>query len=296
MNLLVLLNPHARGGRSKRLAPKVAALLAQTSHVVMIVQPGSVDNMRARIRAARGNGFEAVIVAGGDGTLHDALGVIEESGLPLGLIPLGRGNDFARNVGIPQALEASCAFPDVPEIREVDLPTVNGFPFGSIACVGFDAVVNQLSREHKGYLKGTAGYVVCVLKALLSFTPFDVELTLDSRRWHGSISMIAVANGQCYGGGMKMAPHAVMDDGLLTAVIVRALTPMQLLRKFPRVFTGTHVHDARIDVVHARCITIATDGPRDVWADGEHCGALPATFLVGHTRVRVLMPRAAVSS
>jgi diacylglycerol kinase (ATP) len=233
-----------------------------------------------------------VILAGGDGTVHEALPSLCETDLPFGILPTGRGNDFARNLQIPLNLRRACALPVSPSQTRVDVAYVNDTPFGSIACVGFDAAVNKLARDRQGYVGGALGYAVCVMKALHHFHPFEIEMWLDGVRWVGRVMMVAVANGPCYGGGMRIAPSASIHDGRLTVCIVRETSKRDLLAQFPRVYRGTHVNHPGVVVRDAREVRITAPAGPEMFADGEPCGILPVKCCIGTEMLRVLMPDA----
>jgi diacylglycerol kinase family enzyme len=178
----------------------------------------------------------------------------------------------------------------VPARRRVDLPSVNGAPFGSIACIGFDAEVNRLARDGRGYFSGTLGYLVCVLRALPGFRPFDVEIRIGDRFWSGKILMLAVANGACYGGGMRIAPTAIMDDGKFDVCIVEPLPKLELLRVFPRVFRGTHTTHPKVRMDCASTVSVFSAEPHEIFADGEYAGSTPAVWVNNRRSLELLLP------
>jgi diacylglycerol kinase (ATP) len=167
---------------------------------------------------------------------------------------------------------------------------LNDIPFGSIACAGFDATVNRLARDKEGYFCGTLGYIICVLKALREFKPFEVEIEIDDYSWKGSIMMVAIANGPFYGGGMKIAPAAIMGDSQLDICIVEEVSKWQLLREFPKVFSGAHASHPKIILKSGKKIKIKSDECREIFADGEYMGKLPAECCIGNKTIHVMLP------
>ena len=286
--MLGLVNPHAGGGAALRRFARLRAR-RDVQHDVEWVVTTSAQEACQRIQVAATRGVEAVFLVGGDGTVHGALGALAEAGLPFGVVPAGRGNDFVRNIGGRRLgdalLQSQCL-----QVRRLDLPTVNGTPFASIACLGFDALVNRFARDGAGYLGGTAGYVVCVLRALATYRPFAVEVTVDDWRWTGDITMVAAANGPYYGGGMRVAPAAVMDDGAFDVCVVGRVPRGRLLREFPKVFRGTHTERPGVMMRRGRSVRVATDAPREIFADGELAGSTPATWTFDRRAMRVLLP------
>ncbi len=291
MRILVIVNPVAGGGKTLRLLPRVKRWFAQSSHELTYEVTATPEEMRSKILDASAKGMDAVLLSGGDGTVHQALPAIVETGLPFGYLPCDRGNDLIRNIGLPPDLKNTCSFLSAPSFRQVDLPSINQkTPFVAIAYVGFDAEVSRLANDHQGYFGGTLGYIICVLKALKNFKPFEVEITIDDQTWRERVMMISVANAPFYGGGMKIVPQAIMDDGLLDICIVREISKFELLRQFPKVFKGTHVTHPRITMVSGRRIKITSEEERELFADGEYAGKLPVECTIGNRRVRVLVP------
>ncbi len=289
MRLLAVVNRRAGGGSALRYAAKWRAV-RDLPHDVEWTVTDSAAEARERIRRAAARGTEGIVLVGGDGTVHGALAALVAEGLPFGVLPAGRGNDFARNLGFAGTAVAGLLRRGSLTVRKIDLATAGDVPYGSVACVGFDAEVNQLARQGAGYLRGTAGYVVCVLRALVQYRPFDVEVEVDGWRWQGPITLVAVANGACYGGGMRIAPRARMDDGALDVCIVSAVTRATLLRQFPKIFRGTHTSHPACILRSGRRVTVRDASGRDVFADGEPAGRTPITFAVQRAGLRVLQP------
>jgi diacylglycerol kinase (ATP) len=288
MNILTIVNPHAAKGKTLRLLPKIKTLLSRNGHRYSWAITQTPEEMVREITTASSRGKNAVFLVGGDGTVHDALPAIRETRLPLGLIPCGRGNDFARNIGLTLDLEKDCAIPASPRFHSIDLPTINGVPFGSIACTGFDAVVNKLARDKRGYFDGAAGYIICVIKALKTFIPFEAEIRVDGFTWSGTMMMAAAANAPFYGGGMKIAPAARVDDGLLHVCIIEKISKWELLRQFPRVFKGTHTGHPNVIMASGRNVTMSCSGERDIFADGEFVGTTPAVAAIGAQTIQII--------
>ncbi len=291
MRVLVIVNPLAGRGKALRLLPNIKRWFSQSSHDFHYEITNTPEEMRSKIMTASAEGIEVILLSGGDGTVHHALPAIAETGLPLGFLPSGRGNDFARNMGLPVDLKRICSFFSKPSFRQVDLPNINQkTPFVAIAYVGFDSEVNRLANHHQGYWGGTLGYVICVLKALKHFKPFEIKITIDDYHWRGRVMMVSIANAPFYGGGMKIAPQAIMDDGKLDICIVKEIPKLELLWQFPKVFKGTHVTHPNIMMVSGKKIKLSSEEERELFADGEYAGKLPVECTIGHRTIRVLAP------
>jgi YegS/Rv2252/BmrU family lipid kinase len=247
--------------------------------------------MREEIGRASSEGFHSILLMGGDGTVHEALPAIKEAGLPFGLLPCGRGNDYARNIGLSLDLKSNCFFPYEPVLEELDMPLINDIPFGSIACLGFDAEVNKFARGKKGFFGGTLGYIVCVIRALKAFEPFVIDIKIDDFHWSGKIMMVAISNGPYYGGGMKIAPEACMDNGLFDVCIVKEISKWELMKEFPKIFQGTHLSHPSVILKSGRTVEVLSEENREIFADGEYVGRIPCKSTVGSLRIQVMKPQ-----
>jgi len=275
MRLLALINPLAGGSGGRALVRRIRRGFAAGPHRCEWEAPSGTEAMRARIHDARAEGFDGLLLAGGDGTLHAALPALCTEEIPFGLIPAGRGNDFARALHQGGGSILEWDFRSGPRRREIDLPEVNGVPYCSVSCAGFDARVNRLALERRGRLPGSLGYAVCVFLALRDLEAFPVRVTLDGITREESVVMVTVANGSFYGGGMRIAPDAAVDDGLLDVCVVREIGRVELARQFPRVYRGTHLSHPRVWHATARQVEITADTPREIFADGEFVGRSP---------------------
>jgi diacylglycerol kinase (ATP) len=290
MRLLAIVNPHAGGGKGLNRLKDWQTLHAGSPHEFQWEVTESAAEMQERIQNSPRDGFTGIVLAGGDGTLHEALPALQDAGLPFGLIPCGRGNDFARNVSLSHAPRANRFMDPRPELRRIDLATVNGTPFGSIACLGFDAKVNRLAKDGRGYFQGALGYLICVFKALPDLRPFPVEVSIGNQTWSGEIVMMAVANGPYYGGGMKISPAARMDDGVLNVCIVETLPRRKLLWNLSKVFRGTHIQHPQVRLFAASEVKMTCEGVQEIFADGEFAGETPAVWKVESRSLALMLP------
>ncbi len=290
LKILVVVNPYARGGKTLPLLPKIRRWLSESPHDFSFSITKSPEEMRSEIIKAPFQGVHATLLFGGDGTVHEALPTIAKTNIPFGLLPYGRGNDLARAISSSINPRRTCNFPTRILLREFDLPTINKTPFMTVANVGFDADVNKLANEGKGYWNGRLGYSICVLKAVKHLRPFEIEITIDDHCWRERVMMVTIANGPFYGGGMKIAPEAIMNDGLLDICIVKEISKWELLRQFPKVFKGTHTSHPKILMKSGRRIKLISDEQRDVFGDGEYIGNLPAECIIGGQTVQIIVP------
>lgn len=291
MRILTLANRQAAGGRA--LPVLDAFLIGQTDapHEYVRSAPATVAEMQSRIRSAREDGHDAALLVGGDGTLHAALPALLEAGIPFGLLPVGRGNDFARAVGIRSGAGSLRYNADGPRSTRIHIPRVGGVPYATVASVGFDATVGRLAQQGKGWLPGTLGYLACVFRALPEWRPFKARITVDEEAWTGRVMAIAVANSTFYGGGFKVAPEASPSEAELEAIILEELPKRELLRLVPALLKGTHTAHPRIRLLLGRRISVEAEEEQDLLADGEWQGSRSrVTWTAGEDWLDLLLP------
>ena len=292
MRALLVHNPAAGGGRATRLLGPVLVRLAAAGVDAATHRTRSLDDARQAAHGAAA-AVDAVVALGGDGTVGACAAGLADAGsrarAALGVVPAGGGNDAARSLGLPFAdpLAAAALLPRLRR-RPADLAVAAGRPYLNVAGAGFDSEVNRLANRRLAWARGRVRYVGAVLGELAVGQPARFAVTLDGRRHEVAAWMVAVANLPSYGGGMRIAPAARADDGLLEVVVVGALSRPRLLLAFPQVFSGRHVRHPAVTVRRARRVELAADRPLAVYADGEPAGALPATFEVRPAALTVL--------
>ena len=295
----LIVNPAAGGGKAGRLAPAVESELRRLGLTVRREDTTHLEHARELgLEAAQAG--ETVVALSGDGmlgVLADALRAVP--GATLGVLPGGRGNDFARVLGIPDDAVAACATVAAGVAREVDLGLVTtgadhdsgGVAFVGIASCGFDSDANRIANEAPAWLGGLV-YAYGALRALISWRParFEIELQPQGERHSFSGYTVAAANSKAYGGGMHMAPDALLDDGLLEVVVVERVGKLRFVANLPKVFKGDHVKQPSVRVFRAREIAVSADRPFTMYADGDPIGELPLRVSALPGAVRMLVP------
>ena len=229
------------------------------------------------------------------GVLADELRAIP--GSLLGVLPGGRGNDLARVLELSDDPEQACATVATGTPRPIDLGLVReladedrGRSFVGIASAGFDSDANRIANEAPAWLGGLV-YAYGALRALISWRPARFELELDSGERHTAYGYsVAVANSRAYGGGMFVAPDAMIDDGLLDIVVSERTSKLRFIANLPRVFKGTHVQLPEVRVFRAAAVTLSADRPFQMYADGDPIGELPVRVSALAGAVTVLTP------
>jgi len=289
VSLALIVNPSAGGGRAGRALPGVVARLRHHRLEHHVEQTRSLEHARELARAAAAAGQTAVAF-GGDGLIAAVAGALKHTEATLGVLPGGRGNDFARVLGIPRDPRAACAVLATGVVRPVDLGAVGDRGFIGIASCGFDSDANRIANETR-LVRGKLVYAVGALRALAGWTPARFTVTLDDREQRSFTGFsVAAANSKAYGGGMHLAPHASLQDGLLDVVTIAELPKLRFLGLLPTVFSGAHVRLRAVRVARAQTVRIEANRPIVMYADGDPIGELPVTVRAVASAVRVLVP------
>jgi diacylglycerol kinase (ATP) len=286
----VIANPVSGGGRGREVGEAVVRALGERGlNAVLRLTQGRGDGARLVLEALS-TGCRRFVVCGGDGAIHETAGALAGTDAALGLVPCGRGNDFARALGIPKRLSAAVEVLVSGEDHRIDLGRVGGHSFCSVACMGFDAEAGGLVYEHRVPFSGTAAYVLAVLKTLRTYRAPEVRIAGDFGTFEGPVLLIAVGNTGFYGGGMQILPQAACDDGLLDVCVIDPLPRLKLLRSFPRIFSGSHIRLPEVHAFRGRSIRIESSRPLGVFADGEPVCRTPVTLEVVEKALTVICP------
>ncbi|HWT25511.1 MAG TPA: diacylglycerol kinase family protein [Solirubrobacteraceae bacterium] len=284
----VIVNPSAGRGRAARLLPRVEQALRAHELAFRVERTRSLAHARELARSARERG-EIAAAMGGDGVLSAVAGELRGTDGVLGVLPGGRGNDFARKLGIGSDPAAACAVLAHGRERAVDVAEIGGRTFLGIASAGLDSDVQEIANATRVPL-GRLVYLFATVRALASWRAARWHVVVDGETHAFRGYSVAVANSGVYGGGMYLAPDAALDDGLLDVVLLGDKPRTRFLVTLPKVFRGTHVHDARLVLLRGREVTFSADRPFVAFADGDPAAALPATATVAHRALRVLAP------
>ncbi len=310
--------------RVKVRAAAILGLGLSAKHVQRFAQ--SADTSWQFGLPASARDADAVMIFGGDGTVHRHLAQLVALRLPVLVVPYGSGNDFARalklhrvrdsldtwrgfvsgegnvrpiDLGVIAALNAG----EVPRPHEPSLHTENQKPecrnyFCCVGGIGLDAEIARRASRLPRWIRRRGGYPMSLLPALSAFQPSRVtvhefepgNLTESSPRHDGPAMVVAFANAPNYGGGIKIAPKARLDDGLLDICVVGNMRKTRLLRLFPSVFSGSHLSIPEVEYFQARGLRLETDCPMEVYADGEYVCRTPVEVSLERAALRVIVP------
>jgi diacylglycerol kinase (ATP) len=265
---------------------------------------------------------DIILLFGGDGTVHRHLGQLLKLGLPVLVVPAGSGNDFARALGLGRVREALAAWRHFSSgqgnVRAIDLGMIapleaageSSTPYGftpgsalgtrhyfcSVAGVGLDSEVIRRANELPRWLRRHGGYALALAPTIFRFAALPLKIfTPDgaggwARRSDQPTILAAFANTSAYGGGMKIAPHARMDDGQLDVCVIGAVDPFKLACMFPTVYFGRHLRLREVSYFQAERLRAETEAPLDVYADGEYVCRTPVEVGVLRGALKVLTP------
>jgi diacylglycerol kinase (ATP) len=263
---------------------------------------------------------DVILLFGGDGTVHRHLGQLVRLGLPVLVVAAGSGNDFARALGLRRVRDSLAAWQKfcggAGNVRAIDLGVISeaesagGAPaphsgryFCCVAGVGLDGEVSRRANRLPRWLRGHGGYVLSVVPTIFSFAPLPMKIftaagkSVDGHAPHQGWTprsdqptvLAAFANTPVYGGGMKIAPQAKMDDGMLDICVVGGINPFKLFCLFPTVYSGRHLTISEVVYFQAERVRIETEHPLDVYADGEYVYHTPVEVAVQGSALKVVM-------
>ena len=261
---------------------------------------------------AAGDQADVVLLFGGDGTVHRHLGQLVKLGLPVLVVPAGSGNDFAHSLNLRGARDSRAAWEKFRNgrgnVRSVDLgllsflaeaggaPAPHSRYFGCVAGIGLDGEVAQRANQLPRWLRGHGGYVLALLPTMATFAPQPMKISTPAENacsgWTARSDqptlLAAFANTPVYGGGMKIAPQAKMDDGLLDVCIVRAVNRLKLFAVFPTVYAGRHLGIREVNYFQAEGARVETEHPLEVYADGEYVCRTPVEISIERAALKVV--------
>ena len=287
----VVINPASGGGagaRIRTLLPKLFSKYGLSADFNVSLNP---DHFRALVKKFSLRDEARTVICGGDGSINMALNeLVHNRVFRFGLIPCGRGNDLARTLGISRAAERAVKMLIKGRERPVDVGFVGHKPFATIAAAGYDADVSVTASKFKR-IKGGLVYLVAALKEFIRLRPRMVVIEGEDFSFEGQALMVSFANAPFYGGGMKLSPDSVLDDGKIEICILRAMSKMEFLMTMPGIYTGRHVRSPKFLCGSASRIRVSSSDGGPITADGELIGALPSEISIRPSCVHVVSNR-----
>lgn len=290
---LAIINPCSGSGATGRRIDEIDAKLNESLGPVEVRITSARRDAEEIARKSAESGVRRIVVAGGDGTASEVASGLLASGradeVELGLLALGTGGDLARSLGLPRDLDAAIRGLARPTTRRIDAGRIDfqdldGEPvvahFLNVGSFGVSGLTDLLVECSPRIFGGSVAFAIAAIRSFFEYRPASTSLRVDGELVHrGAVSLVAVANGRSFGGGMKIAPSARLDSGIFDVVIVNDMSRFALLRKFPKIFSGRHVHDPVVSCHRGRTVeAAASPGTLLLDIDGEPLGTLPALF------------------
>jgi len=281
MKLLLIYNPHAGHKRAKKTLPMVESLFGEKGITYDLMLTDYPEHARDIAREAAFDQYDGIVAAGGDGTLFEVInGYYQNQGklkIPLGVLPVGTGNAFARDLGLNSTrLEEAVEIISSGKTRRVDVGKFRthgqDYYFLNILGLGFVADVTKTAFKLKAL--GNIAYTIGVLYRTAFLKAFPMTMEADGKKLEKDVIFVEISN-TTYTSNFLMAPDAKIDDGLLDITILKKLTRRRLLQCFPKIFTGEHILFEEVEQFKARKISIQTKTPKVLTPDGELVGISP---------------------
>lgn len=294
----LVVNPVSGRRKGEAIGEAATQRLRAAGWTVDRVTGDDVPSVRSSLHTLLAGGADTVVVVGGDGALHGILDLVVEADATLGLLPAGTGNDLARALELPYRDPEACldlllASPP----RRIDLARVHDGQHerlvATVVASGFDSKVNERANAMT-WPRGNLRYTLAIIAELRAFAPVPFRLELTSadgttRQIESDAMLVAVGNGPSFGGGLRIAHGASVDDGLLDVCLIRPVSRILLIRTFPKLQRGTHVSMPEFERLMVRAVRV--DAPSIVgYGDGERLGPLPLTVEVVPSALAVLAP------
>ena len=264
---LAVVNPAAGGGRAQRRLERLVRVFRESGAKVDIVRTPGPGEATRLTRAAVDEGYGRIIAIGGDGTVHEVVNGLFGSRVELAIVPLGSANDFAAALRIPEWRSAA-RLAATGKARAVDIATANGRAFANCAGVGVDAAGARVVARHK-QLVGRLAYFTAAVRTLATYRPRPLRVRVDGEVIDGRHLLVVAANGERFANGMRIAPGASVDDGLLDLCIIGDTSLLESIALLARVYRGAHVGRPKVRMLRARDLVIEQEGPLPVQLDGE---------------------------
>jgi diacylglycerol kinase (ATP) len=284
--LILAINPQSGRGHARKRALVAKKYFSDLGVRVALIEGSSPVDFREKLIYELDQGsISGVVAFGGDGFIHEILQHIVSREIPLGVIPCGTGNDFARSIRVHRlSLTQQLDLIAQSKIHAIDLGRVDQTWFAAILSSGFDALVNERANVMR-WPKGRMRYNIAMIEKILALRTHSYRMRLDEEFIDVEATLITVANGPSYGGGMKVCPDAKLNDGLFDVMVLGKVSRIELLKVFPKVYSGRHVgHPA---ITFYRCRDVEIIGSGSSFADGEPISILPLSAQCVSNAVKV---------
>ncbi len=287
-NFKLIVNPVAGNKKAKKLLPKINDIFKKSDCFYDIyITKGPGDAINAA-REAANNGADIVVAVGGDGTVNEVANGLAGTEASLAALPAGTGNDFVRAMKIPNSIEKACKILIKGKSRYIDLGKVNGRYFVNLVGVGFDGAVARLANQQNKRVGGPWVYFFSILKNVISYKPVEMKITMDNRTMICTPTLVAVGIGQYYGGGIKIVPEAIQNDGLFDVCIVDKIGRLKLISYLPLVYFGEHTNLKDVSIFRTEELKLEMEIPLTAQMEGEIISSKKMHFTLEHKGLKAI--------
>ena len=276
----VIVNPDSNPRKVLRHLRPALRILRDNGFKLSITFTKGPNEVLPVAESAVSEGFEAMVVVGGDGTTNESLNGIVGKNVILGLLPIGGSNVLARELGIPMDLVEAARVIVRRSCRRIDLGCINGRYFSMMASCGYDAyTISRTNLKIKRFIKRYA-YLWAGIKDIFGYTPTEISLVIDNGKIVETGTLVVVSNTHFYGGTHQVTPFAEIDDGFLDLCIYQGKTQLGLVRFALSLISKQHLNMKNVKYYRVRRVEMSSSKETFVQVDGDHLGTLPMTSVI----------------
>ncbi len=284
----LIFNPTAGAGRSVKALQQVQQYLNQKDIQYEVATTQYAGHAMELAESAIGKGYEGILSVGGDGTLREIAQAIKNTYETLGVIPAGTGNDFRCSIGVPRDPIEAVDIILQNNRRVIDIGLLeDGKAFLNVAGTGFDVDVIKYTDKVRRVTTGALAYYLGIVMSLFAYKGVNLRITANGKTFVRKVLLIAIANGRCYAGGLMVAPHSDVTDGLFNVVVIGSMPSRRILFELPKMQHGRPETIPGTETFQCSELTIECDNKMTFNLDGELYGQTPMTFRVSPAALRV---------
>jgi len=283
-----IINPVAGDGSSKKMIKIIHDKMATRKIPYSISISGYKGEIEELAREAASQDYTDVVAVGGDGTVMEAFNGIYDKNIALGIIPSGTGNDFAKMFNLSHDFEEDLNRILIGNIEWIDVGKVNDTHFLNIAGLGIDSSILEKTEKLKKKIKGPMAYLISTFLVLAKYKCEEITINIDGCEIKKNAYLVAIGNGNFYGGGMKITPEASLSDGLLDIVIIHKIPKIKFARLFKKVYSGDHIFEDVVENYKGKKISITASPDVKINVDGNLIGQGSCEITIEENKQKII--------